>query len=181
MRKQHASLYLLLVALLVVIATWSTLLLTPPGQRTIDQRVMDVAAQLKCVVCQGESVADSQAALAQQMRLVIQNQLQAGKSEQEVIHYFEERYGAEIVWSPAWQGFGLLAWLIPILFWSGGIALVVFLLREWQQRSLKSVDSSNIEMTRKEQEADQDDYRTQLEAELAEEDALFRQVGREEK
>src|SRR5437867_3436298 len=104
----------LAVALVIVALTWSFTILTHPPTPTLDQRVHDVASQLKCPICQGESVADSPSLLAQQMRGVIREQLQSGKSEQEVIQYFQSSYGDQIVWSPSWQGFTLLAWLVPI-------------------------------------------------------------------
>src|SRR5690349_1162449 len=134
--RQRLSFFLVLAALVLMAAVWSTLLLVAPKQQTLDQRVQSVASQLKCVVCQGESVADSTADLAQQMRLVIREQLQQGKSDQDVLQYFSQRYGDQIVWSPPWQGFSLLTWLIPLVFWLGGAALIVVLLREWRAAAL---------------------------------------------
>ena len=109
MRKRRSLLIFLAVAAIVG-AIWSYEFLITPRQQTLDQRVYTVASQLKCLVCQGESVADSPATLSQQMRGIIRQQLQSGKSEQEVIQYFESRYGDRILWSPPWQGFTLLAW-----------------------------------------------------------------------
>jgi cytochrome c-type biogenesis protein CcmH len=187
--RQRFSLILLLAALVLVVAVWSTLWLVGPKQQTLDQRVQSVAAQLKCVVCQGESVADSQASLAQQMRLVIRDQLQQGRSDQEVLQYFAQRYGEEIIWSPAWQGFSLLTWLMPIIFWLGGAALIFFLLREWRA-SARRVGGSGDEVEEKADvlaaeeigfEPELEPYRAQLEAELAAEDVLFRRSGLEAK
>lgn len=193
--KQHISLFLVLAALLLLAAVWSTLLLAGPKQQTLDQHVQSVASQLKCVVCQGESVADSTAALAQQMRLVICEQLQQGKTDQEILNYFAQRYGDQIVWSPPWQGFSLLIWLVPIIFWLGGLALIFFLLREWRaaavRRSLAGSTNSQHSVTVKSEaetdaetqpveqavSPDLERYRAQLEAELAAEDVLFRRPG----
>ena len=130
--KSRRSILIVLVALAVIAAVWSTLFIVTPGQQTLDARVQQVASQLKCLICQGESVADSPSTLAQQMRTAIREQLQSGKSEQDVIQYFEQRYGPQIVWSPPWQGFSLLAWLVPIAFLLCGVVLVTLLLREWR-------------------------------------------------
>src|SRR5215469_6420104 len=130
--KSRSSLLIVLLALAVIAAVWSTLWIVAPGQQTLDMRVQRVASQLKCLICQGESVADSPSTLAQQMRASIRRQLQAGRSEQDVIHYFQQSYGDQIIWSPPWQGFSLLAWLVPIAFLLSGIALVILLLREWR-------------------------------------------------
>jgi cytochrome c-type biogenesis protein CcmH len=181
--RRRLPLFLVLTALALVAATWSMLLIAAPKQQTLDQRVQGVASQLKCVVCQGESVADSQAGLAQEMRLVIREQLQQGKSDQEVLQYFVQRYGEDIIWSPPWQGFSLLVWLVPILFWLGGAALLLFLFREW--RAMATRRQSEVVEKREEQtveetiEPDLERYRTQLEAELAAEDVLFRRSGLE--
>src|SRR5436190_3054991 len=86
--RRPPALLLILAALAVMAAVWSILLIVKPKQETLDQRVQYVASQLKCPVCQGESVADSQVAIAQQMRQIIREQLQSGKSEQDVVQYF---------------------------------------------------------------------------------------------
>ncbi len=176
--KQKRSLFLVLAALALLAATWSTLLLiNNQRQQTLDQRVLNVAAQLKCLVCQGESVAASPSQLAQQMRVIIREQLQGGKSEQEVITYFVHNYGEQIAWSPRWQGFSLLAWLVPIAFVLGGILLMLFVLREWRAAPptpaihgggrASSPDDTVSDPTLER-------YRAQLEAELAGDDPLFR-------
>ncbi len=177
---QRRSLFIVLAALALIAAIWSTLLISGARQQTLDARVQRVAMQLKCLVCQGESVADSPSTLAQQMRGVIREQLQAGRSEQEIVQYFQQRYGDEITWSPPWQGFALLAWLIPIAFVFAGAVLLVLLLRNWQARRPTAVGQSySAQMTKGlhtdgEGEERMDVYRAQLEAELAEEDVLFR-------
>lgn len=147
----------------------------------LDQRVQNVAAQLKCPVCQGESVADSQATIAQQMRQVIREQLQSGKSEQEVVQYFVRSYGDQIVWLPLWQGFSLLAWLVPIAFLLGGAVLVCIVLREWRTGIAVAGANDRVSEDGSPLDADLEQYRAQLEAELAEEDALFRHYETEEK
>src|SRR5260221_5343975 len=110
---KRRRLLLLCIAILAIVGSiWSYVLITAPPQETLDQREHDVASQLKCLVCQGESVADSPALLSQQMRTIIRQQLQSGKSEQEIIQYLVSRYGNRILWSPPWLGFTLLSWLI---------------------------------------------------------------------
>src|SRR6266849_4051930 len=130
MKKQRAL--LLVIAVVVMLAAiWSYVLLVTPAQESLDQRVHDVASQLKCPVCQGESVADSPSTISQQMRGVIRQQLQQGQSEQQIIQYFVSRYGSNILWSPPKQGFTMLAWIIPIAILLGGAILLVMVLRGW--------------------------------------------------
>jgi cytochrome c-type biogenesis protein CcmH len=180
--RRPSALLLILAALAVMAAVWSTLLIIKPKQETLDQRVQNVASQLKCPVCQGESVADSQATIAQQMRQVIREQLQSGKSEQDVVQYFVHSYGNQIVWLPLWQGFSLLAWLVPIAFLLGGVGLVFIVLREW--RAGVAVAGANKAVHLENEivlDADLEQYRAQLEAELAEQDSLFRHYRTEVK
>lgn len=171
----------LLIALAVVAivgSIWSYVFFTTPPQQTLDQHVQNVASQLKCLICQGESVANSPSLLAQQMRGVIRGQLQSGKSEQQVIQYFESRYGERILWTPQWQGFQLLAWLVPIVMLLGGIVLLYFVLRNW--RTLPSTNlNENDAVSVDEDEADLEMYREQLERELIAEDPLFTSFGTE--
>jgi cytochrome c-type biogenesis protein CcmH len=165
---------LLIAALAVIVAVWSTLLIVKPKQETLDQRVQNVASQLKCPVCQGESVADSQATIAQQMRQVIRQQLQSGKSEQDVIQYFIRSYGDQIVWLPPWQGFSVLVWLVPIVFFLGGAVLVGMVLYEWRFGSAVAEKRESISEDKISLDPELERYRAQLEAELVEEDPLFR-------
>ena len=179
MRKRR-SLLVFLAAAAIVGSIWSYVFLITPHQQTLDQRVHDVASQLKCLVCQGESVADSPATLSQQMRGIIRQQLQSGKSEQEVIQYFESRYGDRILWSPPWQGFTLLAWLVPIALLLGGTLLLFIVLRDWQTRSAKGLTEDNEGAGLEDMdEQDMEYYRQQLAQELAAEDSIFAHRGTE--
>src|SRR5260370_12121341 len=91
-----SALFVILAALAVMAAVWSTLLIIKPKQETLDQRVQDVASQLRCPVCQGESVADSQATIAHQMRQVIRETLQSGNPHHAVVQYFVPSYVAPL-------------------------------------------------------------------------------------
>ena len=172
MKKRH-SLLLVLGIVAIISSIWLYTFLVSPSKQTLDQRVHDVASQLKCLVCQGESVADSPATLSLQMRGVIRQQLQSGKSEQEVIQYFVSRYGDRILLSPPWQGLTLLVWLVPIALMVGGILLLFVVLRSWQSQSDKEpVDADRAESI----DIDENElayYQQQIEQELAAEDPVF--------
>ena len=172
MRKRRSFLLALAVAAIVG-SIWFYVFLVKPPQQTLNQRVHDVASQLKCLVCQGESVADSPAILSQQMRGVIRQQLQSGKSEQEVIQYFVSRYGDRILLSPTWQGFTLLAWLVPIALMLGGVLLLFVILRSWQSHSDKEPDDTDRAESLNIDEKELAYYQRQIEEELAAEDPVF--------
>src|SRR2546421_12906919 len=173
---QRRSLMVVIGVIALLGALWSYMLFTASAHQTLDQRVYNVGSQLKCPVCQGESVADSPSGIAQQMRGVIRKQLQSGKSEQEVIQYFVSNYGEQIAWSPPWQGFSLLAWLVPIGLLIGGVLLLFFTLRNWRTSLLKEHTSNDESLVESMPEEELARYRTQLEQELAAEDALFRRT-----
>lgn len=177
--KRWRPLLLVLVAVAILAAIWSYVMITTPPQKTLDQKVQDVASQLKCPVCQDESVADSPSLIAQQMRGVIRQQLQSGQSEQQVVSYFVSRYGQQILWSPPWQGFSMLAYLVPFGLFIGGCVLLFFILRDWSASSLvggtatRGEDKDTQAETDNLDEADFALYRQQLAEELAADDPIF--------
>jgi cytochrome c-type biogenesis protein CcmH len=99
-----------------------------------EDTVHDVAAQLRCVVCQSLSVADSPSETAHQMKAIIRERLAAGESPEQVKAYFVEKYGTWILLSPPRQGFNLLVWVVPFAGLAGGLVLVLVLVRRWSRR-----------------------------------------------
>jgi cytochrome c-type biogenesis protein CcmH len=173
---QHKRPLLVTFAVVAIVAAiWSYAFLQNSPQQTLDKRAHDVASQLKCPICQGESVADSPSALAQQMRGVIRQQLQAGKSEQEVIQYFQNSYGNSIVWSPPWQGFTLLAWLAPIGLSLAGLVVLFFILRDWQMSSALNSTAHEVELAGTHEDELIFEY-TQLVQELTDEDPILQEI-----
>ena len=159
---------------------------TAATHQTLDQHVQNIGKQLKCPVCQGESVADSTSNTAQDIRAAIQ----AGQSDQQIIQYFSDRYGTQIVWSPPWWGFSLLAWLVPIALLLGGLVFIFFTLRDWRlpvvSIETNALGQNTSGMTHEEEaelanidETELAHYRAQLERELATEDALFERPTRD--
>jgi cytochrome c-type biogenesis protein CcmH len=96
--------------------------------------VHDVAAQLRCVVCQSLSVADSPSETASQMRGIIRERLSAGESPAEVRAYFVEKYGEWILLAPPKSGFNLLVWVVPFAGLGLGLVLVAVVLRRWSRK-----------------------------------------------
>ena len=96
--------------------------------------VHDVAAQLRCVVCQSLSVADSPSETASQMRGIIRERLAAGESPAEVRAYFVEKYGEWILLAPPKSGFNLLVWVVPFAGLGLGLVLVAVILRRWSRK-----------------------------------------------
>ena len=102
-----------------------------PADSALEARTSEIAATLRCPVCQGESIQDSPAELAQEMRGVVRDQLRAGKSPDEIRAYFVQRYGEWILLEPKMTGLNVLLYAFPVMLVIGGLALVVVLVRRW--------------------------------------------------
>ena len=114
----------------------------------LESRVFDLARQLRCPVCVSESVADSGAEVAVEMRSLIQSQLQEGKSDAEVLAFFQARYGDWILLEPPKRGLHLVVWLLPAAAALFGIGLLLLLLRRWTRRSREPLIVDETELRR---------------------------------
>ena len=76
-----------------------------------------------CPVCPAETIDQSQAEIALQMRNLIRAKLQAGESEQQILDFFVDRYGRSVLSEPPAEGFNLLVWVIPPIALVGGAVL----------------------------------------------------------
>jgi cytochrome c-type biogenesis protein CcmH len=94
--------------------------LADPSQ---EARAVELMERLRCIQCQGQSIHDSDAPIAQAMRHEVREQIAAGKSSTEIEGWLVQRYGDWISFTPPMKGRGLLLWLAPLLLL--GIALLV--------------------------------------------------------
>ncbi len=129
----------------------------PPARPAVDeQQVYAVAAELRCVVCQNLSVADSPSEMARQMRQIMRERLAAGESPAQVRQFFVERYGEWILLAPPRRGFTLLVWLTPAVAVLLGVSLVAVLVVRWTRRrpvaAPPPVDAAMSERIRRELE-----------------------------
>ncbi|HXJ83946.1 MAG TPA: cytochrome c-type biogenesis protein CcmH [Candidatus Methylomirabilis sp.] len=121
-----------------------------------EETVRQIATQLRCVVCQSLSVADSPSETASQMRGVIRERLAAGQTPEQITAYFVDKYGLWILLAPPRQGFSLLVWVIPYAALLGGLVLVGLAVRRWSRRSqatpveAKPVDEATRQRIRQE-------------------------------
>jgi len=119
-------------------------------QVQLERQVFDIGRKLRCPVCVSESVADSAAQIAVEMRDIIQQQLQEGRSEKEILAFFQERYGDWILLDPPKRGLHLLVWILPVVAAVAGAALLAVFVRRWLRSSgaALEVDEADLERVR---------------------------------
>jgi cytochrome c-type biogenesis protein CcmH len=118
----------------------------PPA--TLDAKVFEIAGELRCPVCTAESVGDSSAPIAVEMRNVIQEQLEQGKSEKEILAFFQERYGDWILLNPPKRGVHLLVWLLPLVAALIGVGFLVMYLKRWTKQAKAPIEASAEDLER---------------------------------
>ena len=121
-------------ALLFALVALGAVVDAAPSTHVSEQTVHDVSAQLRCVVCQNLSVADSPSEMAAQMRGIVRERLEAGETPEQVREYFVARYGEWILLAPRRTGFNLLVWGFPLAALAVGFTTVALLLRRWTRR-----------------------------------------------
>lgn len=121
-----------LLALSSVLAHGQSPTAPAPGSQTVvlddsalAQRLHQLTQELRCVVCQNESLADSTAPLAQDLKREIALRLQQGQSDAQITEFLVARYGDFVRYRPPWRAATLLLWLGPLLF----LALALWVVR----------------------------------------------------
>ena len=120
-----------LTLLLPLFALAATTAETQMPDFALEDKVRDVASGLRCVVCQNLSVADSPSDLAKEMRNLVRELIQQGKSPEEIRAYFVSRYGEFVLLAPPKRGFNLLLWGLPFLAIAAGACGVYFVAKRW--------------------------------------------------
>ncbi len=109
------------------------------SQTELDSEVFEISKELRCPVCVSESVADSAAEVSVNMRNKTKELLEQGKSKEEVLAYFQERYGDWILLNPPRRGIYLLVWILPILAAIIGAVILSFFIKTWLQKTNQKV------------------------------------------
>jgi len=135
------SLVLLMTTLLLTVSAVPVLATEEYSPGTID-----IARKLLCPVCSGETVADSQSGTARAMREAIEQKVQAGESEQQILDFFVARYGESILTDPPKSGFVLTLWWLPVLVvLVGALAVGLYLRERTRMEPVAAANSHNAE------------------------------------
>ena len=87
-------------------------------------KVDEISKNLRCLICQGQSVYDSQSEFALSVKILISNKLEAGSSEKDIYDFLKSKYGDWIVYDPEFNNYTLVLWILPLfLFIFGGFLI----------------------------------------------------------
>lgn len=105
----------------------------------LQRRMLEIAKELRCAVCQNQPVSESNSELAQDMRAIIMEKIEAGESNEAIIDYFVQRYGDYVLLKPSYQGWGAALWLMPGLVFIIALVFAWTYLRSRRRQDLPSV------------------------------------------
>jgi cytochrome c-type biogenesis protein CcmH len=104
----------------------------------IEARLKAMSTELRCLVCQNQTLADSNAPLAEDLRREIRLQLHEGKSDKEVVDYLVSRYGDFVLYKPPFKSSTALLWLGPFVLMLAGLAGLLLMLRKRQKTNTEA-------------------------------------------
>ena len=113
---------------------------SPEAQAALEPRLNKLAAELRCLVCQNQSLADSNAELAVDLKNQVRDMIRAGKSDDEIKTYLTDRYGDFVLYRPPMRTTTWLLWAGPFVLLAGGAIVLVRVLRR-RQASLVAAES----------------------------------------
>mgnify|MGYP001433906009 CR=1 FL=1 len=122
---------LLLAAMLALLsaASWAKQAAPAAADPAPEARMVEITSELRCLVCQNQTIADSHADLAVDLREEVRELLQGGQSKQQILDYMTARYGDFVLYRPPVKTTTWLLWFGPLLLLAGGLAGLAFVLR----------------------------------------------------
>ena len=111
-----------LIKIIIIILSF---LYISPLKADQDKLQSKIAKNLRCLICQGQSIYDSQSDFAESMKLVVKQKINSGMSEEEIYSFFKMQYGEWILYDPQFNTKNFVLWLLPIvIFLVGGIIIL---------------------------------------------------------
>ena len=112
-----------------------------------EQRLVEISSELRCLVCQNESLSGSHAELANDLRREIRTLIRAGQSDSQIMDFMVSRYGDFVRYRPPLKGTTLLLWFGPLLLLVGGVAALLIYLR----RRNRAIDDAPLSAEQQQQ------------------------------
>lgn len=110
----------------------------------LEQRARELSAQIRCMKCQNQSIDDSDAELAGDLRVMVRERIVAGDSDQEVLDYLVDRFGEFVLLKPSFSLSNLFLWAAPVIALLAGIFLSIRLMRERQRNTETGPAAANL-------------------------------------
>ncbi len=120
----------------------------PLADPAAEARARDISRTLRCLVCQNQSIEDSNAPLAQDLRQIVRERVSAGDDDEAVRRFLVARYGDWVLLKPPFKGATLLLWLGPVLILAAGGAAVALLYRRQRRQTAAPAPLSAEEAAR---------------------------------
>ncbi|EIC28847.1 MULTISPECIES: cytochrome c-type biogenesis protein [Methylomicrobium] len=118
---------------------------TPEQQEAYES----LTSELRCLVCQNQTIADSNADLAADLRRQVYEMLQKGQSKDEILRFMTERYGDFVLYNPPFKSKTVLLWFGPVLFFLIGVVFVILLIRRKRTRPSKALSDDERQKIRR--------------------------------
>jgi len=112
----------------------------------VERRAMALAEELRCLVCQNQSLADSNAALAMDLKNQIRDKVKRGESDREIVDYLVARYGDFVLYRPPLKATTLILWFGPLILLATGLAVLFYRLA--RRRNTAEAELSEAERAR---------------------------------
>ncbi len=96
----------------------------------VNPELIEIYKNLRCLICQGQSIADSNSDFASTLKLVVQDQIKAGKTKEEIYDFLISKYGEWIVYQPTLSKNNFLLWFLPYLILVIGGLVIFFIIRK---------------------------------------------------
>jgi cytochrome c-type biogenesis protein CcmH len=119
---------------------WATEAPSAAANPELEARMMALAAELRCLVCQNQTIADSHAGLAEDLRQQIREMLAKGMTDGQVMDYMTERYGDFVLYRPPFKATTALLWVGPALLMVGALGTLAVVLRRRQRMAADAFD-----------------------------------------
>jgi cytochrome c-type biogenesis protein CcmH len=122
-----------ILALILALFSFSSVLYAveqPIKDAYQEQRAKDIFKSLKCEVCQGQSILDSESDFAKSARSLIRQKIEAGLNDEQIYDTLKNSYGQQIMFKPPFDGQTVILWLIPFMLVFAGFITVVCVLRK---------------------------------------------------
>lgn len=108
-------------------------------------------SELRCLVCQNQTIADSNADLAADLRRQVHEMLEQGKSREEIVQFMTDRYGDFVLYKPPFKGKTSILWIAPAVFLLLGLITVFFIIRRRKAAAIGHPDAGALEMNTEKQ------------------------------